>query len=113
MKKMTLIGLVLLSFCHALEYTPTSGYTAKTIQGWQILVNNELFTKDADLSQKVLTHLEHQLYQVTRVVPAEPLQELRKVTIWVEYDAPKHACACYHPDRQWLIDNDFNFPYST
>ncbi len=108
MKKVLLIGLVLLSFCHAFEYTPTSGYTTKTIQGWKVLVNNDFLTKDADLSQKVLKQLEHQLYQVTRVVPAEPLKDLRKVTIWVEYDAPKHACACYHPNRKWLVENDFN-----
>ena len=98
----------MLSFCHASEYTPTSGYTTKTIQGWKVLVNNELLTKDADLSQKVLEQLEHQLYQVIRVVPAEPLKELQKVQVWVEYDAPKHQCMCYHPNRQWLIDNDFN-----
>ncbi len=108
MKKVLLIGLVLLSFCHASEYTPTSGYTTKTIQGWKIFVNNDLLTKDVDLSGKVMKLLKHQLYQVTRVVPAEPLKELQKVTIWVEYDAPKHACACYHPNRRWLIDNDFN-----
>jgi hypothetical protein len=108
MKKVLLIALISLSFCHAAQYSPTSAYTAKTIQGWNILVNNELLTKDADLSQKVLKQLDHQLYQVTRVLPAGPLNHLRKVTIWVEYDAPKHDCACYHPNRQWLIENDFN-----
>ena len=108
MKKVLLIALISLSFCHAAQYTPTSAYTAKTIQGWNILVNNELLTKDADLPQKVLKQLDHQLYQVTRVLPPEPLKQLRKVTIWVEYDAPKHDCACYHPNRQWLIENDFN-----
>ena len=108
MKKVLLIALISLSFCHAAQYTPTSAYTAKTIQGWNILVNNELLTKDADLPQKVLKQLDHQLYQVTRVLPPEPLKQLRKVTIWVEYDAPKHDCACYHPNRQWLIENNFN-----
>ena len=109
MKRVILICLVLFSFCRASsQYTPTSGYTVKQIEGWKVLVNNELLTKDAELAQKVLELLKHQLYQVARVVPGEPLKELRKVSIWVEYDAPKHTCACYHPNRQWLIENDFN-----
>ena len=27
---------------------------------------------------------------------------------WIEHNAPEHPCACYHPGRQWLIENGFN-----
>ncbi len=109
MNKVAMFCLAMSVFCQgSSKYTPTSGYEAQNIRGWKIMVNKELLTRDADLSKKALEQLDHQLYKVTRVVPAEPLKELKKITIWVEYDAPKHACACYHPSRRWLLENDFN-----
>ena len=92
MKKAILICIVLLVRCSAAsEYTPTKGYEVREIEGW-----------------KVLELLKFQLYQITRVVSVEPLEEIRKVPIWVEYDAPRHPCMCYHPSRGWLANNGFN-----
>jgi hypothetical protein len=71
-------------------------------------VNNELLSEHAGLADDVLKLLEHQLYQITRVVPAGPLKELRRIPIWAEYKAPRHPCMCYHPSKRWLIENDFN-----
>ena len=109
MRRSVLIWFVLsVSGVTSAKYTPTSDYTAKKIQGWKILVNNELVSKDHRLSKDVLKLLRFQLYQITRVVPAEPLKQLRAVPIWVEYKAPRHPCMCYHPSRQWLREHDFN-----
>ena len=109
MKKVILICVVMFLCGKSFgQHAPTSQYVSKTVAGWQVLVNKELLTKDAKLSDKVLKLLEHQLYQVTRVVPAPALKKIQKVRIWVEYDAPKHRCMCYHPNRNWLIKNDFN-----
>jgi hypothetical protein len=90
------------------KYTPTSGYTAQEIEGWKVLVNNELLSEHAQLAEIVLKLLKHQLYQITRVVPEGPLKELRRIPIWTEYRAPRHPCMCYHPSRRWLRENDFN-----
>lgn len=90
------------------KYTPTSDYTAREIEGWKVLVNNQLLSEHSDLADNVLKLLKHQLYQITRVVPEGPLKELRRIPIWTEYKAPRHPCMCYHPNRQWLIENDFN-----
>ncbi|MHC4507581.1 MAG: hypothetical protein ACYTAO_01300 [Planctomycetota bacterium] len=109
MKKAVLICVVLSSFCNASsDYTPTTGYAVEEIEGWKVFVNKELLSDHAQLAEDVLKLLKFQLFQITRVVPAESLEAIRKVTIWVEYDAPRHRCMCYHPSKKWLSDNGFN-----
>jgi len=109
MKKVVLICAVLSIFCVASgRYTPTSDYTVQKIEGWKVLVNNELLSDHTRLAEDVLKLLKHQLYQIARVVPDKVLEELRRVPIWVEYKAPRHPCMCYHPSRQWLSEHDFN-----
>lgn len=89
-------------------YTPTSGYTFQEIQGFDVRIDRQLLQEHETLAAKTLKLLEMQLYQVVRSVSPGPLAELRKVTIWVEYRAPRHPCMCYHPSREWLEDNGFN-----
>ena len=109
MKKVVLICVVLFIFCVASgRYTPTADYTVQKIEGWKVLVNNQLLSGHTRLAEDVLKLLKHQLYQITRVVPDKPLKKLRRVPIWVEYKAPRHPCMCYHPSRQWLSEHDFN-----
>jgi len=109
MKKVVLFCIVLSVFCAASDqYTPTSGYTVRKIQGWKVLINKQLLSEHSRLSKDVLKLLKHQLYQITRVVPDEALKELRCVPIWVEYKAPRHPCMCYHPSKEWLSSHGFN-----
>lgn len=109
MKKIVLICIVLsASYATAGGYTPTAGYAVREIEGWKVLVNRELLSDHARLAEDVLELLRFQLYQITRVAADEPLQELQKIPIWVEYKAPRHPCMCYHPSRGWLTNNGFN-----
>ena len=109
MGKAVPICVLLLIVCVATgRYTPTSDYTAQEIEGWKVLVNNELSSQHSELAEDVLKLLRYQLYQITRVVPNEALEELRHVPIWVEYKAPRHPCMCYHPSEEWLKSHDFN-----
>ena len=109
MKKVMPVLIMLSVLCIAAnKYTPTADYAVREIEGWRVLVNNELLKDHPDLSEKVLKLLGHQLYQITRKVPDEAVKELRRIAIWVEYKAPRHRCMCYHPNRQWLIEHDFN-----
>lgn len=109
MKKTLLICILFTAVCTASnEYTPTSGYAAREIEGWKVLVNKELLSDHPELAEKALKLLNYQLYQVTRVVPDKALKEIRKVSIWVEYNDPRHRCMCYHPSEQWLGNNGFN-----
>lgn len=43
-----------------------------------------------------------QLYQITRVVPAQPFARLRAIPIGVERSSEKFPCLCYHESREWL-----------
>jgi len=109
MKKAISVCFVLSIFGAGFDkYTPTSGYTEQKIEGWKVLVNKKLLSDHAPLAKEVLKLLGSQLYQITRVVPDKALKELRRIPIWVEYKAPRHPCMCYHPNKQWLIEHDFN-----
>jgi hypothetical protein len=90
------------------NYAPTSDYTVRHVEGWKVLVNNELSSGHADLAEDVLELLRYQLYQIVRAVPTAAVQELRRVPIWIEYNDPRHKCMCYHPSREWLTEHDFN-----
>jgi len=109
MKKVTLVCVALCGLCAAVaKFAPTSDYTVREIEGWKVLVNNELLNGHSELAGQTLKLLGFQLYQITRAVPKKAVEELRRIAIWVEYKAPRHPCMCYHPSRQWLTDNDFN-----
>lgn len=109
MKKTVFVYAVLSVFCAASDkYTPTSNYSVQKIEGFKVLVNNELLNEHEKLCEDVLRLLKYQLYQITRRVSDDALEKLSRVPIWVEYKAPKHPCMCYHPSRRWLISNNFN-----
>ena len=109
MKRVFIICLILCSFCiAATKFAPTSDYKVKKIEGFKVLVNKELIDDHPDLVKDTLKLLRFQLYQMTRVVPPKALEKLRKIAVWVEYAHPRHPCMCYHPSREWLIENDFN-----
>ena len=88
-------------------YTPTSGYEFRTIEGWSVRINKGLLDEHPELAKKTVELLSFQLYQITRVVPAKPLEKLRQIPIWVDYKN-KYPCMCYHPHEDWLIENCYN-----
>ncbi len=88
-------------------YAPTSEYVEQELEGWRLLVHQQLLD-DRELAERTLTLLRHQLYQITRVVTPPVLEKLRRVTIWVEKNEPHHPCMAYHPDAGWLRENGMN-----
>lgn len=102
-------GLLLITIHEtATAYEPTTSYTVKDLQGWKVYVNNALSGEHVQLCADVLQLLDTKLYEVARVVSATAAVELRKTSIWVEYDNPKFPCAVFHPSREWLMENDVN-----
>lgn len=87
---------------------PTDHYAKQTIEGWPVLVNRPFSERDPELCRETLKLLSHQLYQITREVPAPAVEKLRQITIWVEEAEPHHPCMAYHPDAGWLRDHDMN-----
>ena len=89
-------------------YEPTSAYHTQTVEGWLVYVSSAFNKGHQDDQEKSLALLRVKLFDITRVVPAPALAELRKVPIWLELADRKTVCMCYHPSKQWLIDNDLN-----
>jgi len=91
------------------RYDSTNSYVDQQIEGWRVLVNKRLLVEDQqELRDKTLRLLGDHLYRITRVVPADALNKLREVPIWVELAHPRHPCMCYHISPDWLREHDMN-----
>ncbi len=83
----------------------TGPYTIKTIEGFTIVVHNDLLTTHKTLGDAALKLLATKLYNITRVVPPPALAKLKTIRMWFERDNPKSRGACYHPSPGWIKAN--------
>jgi hypothetical protein len=88
-------------------WEPTTDYHEQKIEGWRVLVNDKLAAQP-ELCAQTLKLLDALLYQITRVVPKNPLAKLQTIPIWVENFDPKFPCAVYHESADWLRENGVN-----
>jgi Glucose-regulated metallo-peptidase M90 len=88
---------------HSAEPPMVAGRQTRQIEGWSLLISDELLEKEKDQTTRALELLTAQLAEIARVVPAPALAELRKVPLWVspEY-AGTQPRAEYHPAAAWL-----------
>ena len=91
------------AFVHEL----TDSYTTKMMHGFTVQVSSAAMAHP-ETTEPALTLLREELAEAISLTPAHTHEALRKVVFWIEHNAPEHACACYHPGKQWLIDNGFN-----
>jgi hypothetical protein len=78
----------------------------REIEGWTVLISPLLLEKERDLTEHAMELLTVQLREITRVVPASAVQELRKVPLWFSPPYPNAGQrAEYHPGAGWLRDN--------
>lgn len=83
-----------------------AGRQAKDIEGWTVLVSDQLLEADQAATERALELLTVQLREVVRVVPAAAVKELRKVRLWFSPEYPQvPPRAEYHPGAGWLRDN--------
>lgn len=83
-----------------------AGRQTKSIEGWTVLVSDELLEKDKAATGRALELLTVQLQEIVRVVPAAAVAELRKVPLWFSPEYPGvQPRAEYHPGAGWLRDN--------
>ncbi len=84
----------------------TSGRETSVVLGWTVHVSRELLAKESAATALALKLLEAQLAEVSRVVPATAVAELKKVPL---YFSPPYAgfrgTAEYHPDAGWLQEH--------
>ena len=85
----------------------TESYREQQIAGFTVRVSSAAMAHP-EITRPALDLLEKKLNEVIELTPAHTHRVLRSVVIWIEHDAPEHPCACYHPGREWLIENGFN-----
>jgi hypothetical protein len=103
----TAICLLVLTAAHpanSAEPPKVGGRHTRQIEGWTVLISDELLEKDKDQTTRALELLTAQLAEIVRVVPAPALVELQKVPLWL---SPEYAGAQpraeYHPSTVWLL----------
>ncbi|MBX9789585.1 MAG: hypothetical protein K2Y37_11780 [Pirellulales bacterium] len=88
------------------DHADVPGHRTLKLEGWTIHVSDELRRSAADKTDEALRLLGEQLQEVARVIPPEPLSQLRKVPIWLsplpQGFEPKGE---YHPDVGWLKEH--------
>jgi len=83
-------------------------HVERNIEGWTVHLDKRLTLPEhketADLGLRILAN---KLFEITQVVPARPLAEMRKVAIYVDLE---HALGSlqYHPDAGWLKSNGYD-----
>lgn len=81
-------------------------YEARTIEGWQVLVQDELLAHP-ELSQEVLALLQTKLWEIRTRLPEEVVERLREVKIRMHLDREGCPGGVYHPSPTWLRNNGF------
>jgi len=112
LRSVPIAALLALSACAAPDVTtqpiPSSQYDTQVLEGWTVRVNRILLRQQAELGAEALRVLGEKLHDITRVVPAGPLAQLRKVPLWLGVDDGPNDRAQYHPSREWLESHHFN-----
>lgn len=91
----------------AFVHEKTDSYTVQNMHGFIVRVSSAAMAHP-ETTEPALTLLDEELREVIELAPEHTHKVLRSVPIWIEHNAPEHPCACYHPGKQWLIDNGFN-----
>ncbi len=103
------LGLVILTATNLVDAaasTQAASRKTTTVEGWTLLISDELFEQDKGATERALELLTVQLQEIVRVVPAAALAELQKVPLWFSSEYPKvQPRAEYHPGAGWLRDN--------
>ncbi|GDY09959.1 hypothetical protein LBMAG52_34450 [Planctomycetia bacterium] len=106
MALLCLVFLVGTNHVHSAESLNIDGRQTKKIEGWTLLISDELFEKDKPATDRALELLTVQLQEIARVVPTAAVAELRKVPLWFSPEYPGvQPRAEYHPGAGWLRDN--------
>ncbi|RKG52496.1 hypothetical protein D7X30_33345 [Corallococcus sp. AB011P] len=96
--------------CVASAASPVPTYQTQTLEGWTVRIDDRLLTPaNKPATNKALVLLAAQLKDVVRIVPAGPVAQLRKVTLWLSPPYPnEEPRATYHLSESWMRQNGRN-----
>ena len=92
-----------------LAFADEKPYRETVLEGWTVVVSQKLLIGKQQLAEEALTLLEAKLKEVADALPADALQKLQTVRIWLEHpDDGVAKCAAYHPSATWLENHGHN-----
>src|SRR6056297_1122518 len=78
----------------------------KELEGWTIAVDPQLLTPEhEELYEQAWKALANHLQRIKFIVPADQLEQLMMLRIWIELENPGLKSMQYHPSRGWLQRN--------
>jgi len=84
-------------------------HSRRLIEGWTVQVDDRLLHgPDAGLGQRALRLLENRLFAIALVLPADKLERLRQVPIWLDRTHGNLRSMQYHPSADWLRDHGYS-----
>jgi hypothetical protein len=89
------------------RYASTALYERKVIAGFRILVHPKVVEHPAEMKE-ALVELERQLLNIRAVLPADKLEPLLGVRIWLEWEQKTSGAAEFHVSPVWLSTNGYN-----
>ena len=86
-----------------------AAHEQRSMQGWTVQVDTRLLAgPDAELGRQSLALLDAKLMEIALVLPTDKVQQLRRVTIWLDRTHGKLKSMQYHPSAGWLSDNGYS-----
>lgn len=82
------------------------------IEGWMVCVDPRLLVHN-EVNERTLGALVNHLQRINYIMPAQSLERMHKMHIWIELDNPALAKINkehmqYHPDRAWLVEHSLD-----
>jgi hypothetical protein len=85
------------------ELPKATQHETRQIEGWTVHVDGRLLSgPGAEVGRRAIRLLGDRLYEISLVVPADPLKKLREVPIWLDLSHGKLKPMQYHPSPEWL-----------
>ena len=76
------------------------------VQGWKVSVDPVLLTdENKAVYGRAVEALANHLQRIEYIVPAERLEQLKQLPIWLELENKVLRSMQYHPGRGWLVRN--------
>jgi hypothetical protein len=86
-----------------------SSHTLRKIEGWTVHVDDRLLSEpNRELGDRATRLLSNQLYYIALVVPADKVERLRHVPIWLDLTHGSLRNPQYHPSAGWLKEHGFD-----
>ncbi len=97
----------LILFALSSDFTPTSEYARREVQGFQIYIHPNLKEHPAERDQMV-SMLDEKLKEIHKIVPKAAVSKLKTTKIWISWESKSSVAAVYHPSAAWLAQHKFN-----